>query len=130
MYVCVTLRNAIYAAGGLPGKHRLRTFCRTLILAYYSGMDNEDEKRSRRLATQGTHGYLPTSDLAVEATMTVATAVTTQCTLALGEGPATLQNLFELGFQLRRFAIFPSSKDAVVRKKGMWYGLKCTTSSS
>ena len=54
-------------------------------------MDNEDdEERSRRLATLDTHKCLPTSDLPVEATMTLAlleTAVTTQCTLAFGEGP-------------------------------------------
>ena len=53
-------------------------------------MDSEDDKeRSRRLATLDTHGSLPTSDLVVE-TMTLAlleTAVTTQCTLAFGEGP-------------------------------------------
>ena len=59
-----------------------------LHLTYYSGMDNEDdEERSGCLSTLDTHGCLPTSDLAVEATMTLATAVTTQCTLALGEGP-------------------------------------------
>ena len=46
-------------------------------------MDNEDdEERSRHLATLDTHERLPTSDLAVEM-MTLAlpeTAVTTQCT--------------------------------------------------
>ena len=59
-------------------------------LAYYSDMDNEDDKeRSGHLVTLDTHRRLPTSDLAVE-TMIFAlleTAVTTQCTLAFGEGP-------------------------------------------
>ena len=66
-------------------------------LAYYSGMD--DENRSTRFATLDTHGRLPTSDLAVE-TMTLAPAVSTQCTLAFGEGPDRLGNFFKLGFKL------------------------------
>ena len=63
----------------------LRTLLFGIPLWY---MDNEDdEERSRHLDT---HGRLPTSDLAVETTMTLALlemAVTTQCTLAFGEGP-------------------------------------------
>ena len=74
---------------GYPARADCRPF--VVHIAYYSGMDNEDdEERSRRLATLDTHRLLPTSDLAVEATMTLAfleTAVTTQCTLAFGEGP-------------------------------------------
>ena len=56
-------------------------------LAYYSGMNNEE--RSRHLATLDTHGRLPTSDLAVEmmTLILLEMAVTTQCTLAFGEGP-------------------------------------------
>ena len=81
MYVRVTLRD-------YPGCADCRSF--VVHLAYYSGMDNKDNKeRSRCLATLDTHGCLSTSDLAVE-TMTLAlfeTAVTTQCTLAFGEGP-------------------------------------------
>ena len=64
--------------------------CRPFVvyLAYDSCKNNKDnEERRRHLDT---HGSLPTGDLVVEATMALAlleTAVTTQCTLAFGEGP-------------------------------------------
>ena len=84
-------------------------------------MDNEDdEERSRRLATLDTHGRRPTSDLAVEATMTLAlleTAFTTQRTLTFGEGPDSRlgsKTSSISGSNFCRFAIFPSSKGAVV----------------
>ena len=58
--------------------------CTFGILLWYQ----DNEERSRRLATLDTHGRLPTSDLAVEMTLALLeTAVTTQCTLAFGEGP-------------------------------------------
>ena len=46
--------------------------CRPFVLSYYFGMDSEDDEgRSRRLATLDTYERLPTSDLAVEAVMTM-----------------------------------------------------------
>ena len=51
MYVSVMLRNAIYMAGGLPDARTQRTFCRTFGIC----MDNEDDERSRHLATLDTH---------------------------------------------------------------------------
>ena len=83
MYVCMYIRTCHTWECNLHGGPFL------VHLAYYSGMDNEDDKeRIRRLATLDTHGRLPTSDLAVEVTMTLAfleTAVTMQCTLAFME---------------------------------------------
>ena len=92
MYVCMYVSRLGMQFTWQAG-YPVCTDCRPFVihLAYYSGMDNEDdEERSKCLATLDTHGRLPTSDLAVEATMTLAlleTAVTTQCTLAFGEGP-------------------------------------------
>ena len=85
MYVCMYVSRL-----GMQFKRRVD--CRPFVvhLAYYSGMDNKDDKeRSRHLSTLDIHGHFPTSDLAVE-TVTLAlleTAVTTQCTLAFGERP-------------------------------------------
>ena len=59
MYVCVTLRNAIYVAGRLLACTDYGPY--VVHLTYYSGMENEDdEERSRRLAKLDTHGRLPT----------------------------------------------------------------------
>ena len=105
---------------------------------WLSGMDNEDdEERSRCLATLDTHGHLPASDLAVKITTTLAL-------LHGGDGShyavhlslqgrsrqlTRLQNFFELGFQLLPLCHIPFFKRCCGAKKGMWhggYGLKCT----
>ena len=116
MYVCVTLQFKWRA--GYPACADCEPF--VVHLAYYSGMD--DKERSRCLATLHTHGRLPTSDLAVE-TMTLAllkTAVTMQCTLAFGECPDSWlgsESSSNSGSNFSHFAIFPSTKDAVVQKE-------------
>ena len=77
MYVS-RLRMQFTRWAGYPAHAHCRPF--VAHLAYYCKNNEDDEERSRRLDA---HGCLPTSDLAVEAMITLTvleTAVTTQCT--------------------------------------------------
>ena len=92
-------------------------------LTYYSGMDNEDdEERSRRLATLDTRGRLPTSDLADE---TMDPCSPWDCghyavylrLRGRSRQLTRLPNFFELGFQLLPLHHIPFFKRCCATKK-------------